>query len=125
MIQPNIYATSIDRDDYLRNTRMFWRSSSDIGQAEFSISRVPNLIKICSADYIDLLVQRALPGAPLTYAANPPGAIPMKLNYQYFALNQSGGPWESVLRSRNLAAYVPGDFINPQLELLILLPQAS
>jgi len=28
-----------------------------------------------------------------------------------------------VVRSRNLAAYVPGDFPNPQLELVILLPQ--
>jgi type VI secretion system protein ImpJ len=89
------------------------------------IARTPNLVKICSADYIDLLVQKALPGATLTYLSNPPAAIPMKLNYQYFSLSQSGGPWESVLRARNLAAYVPGDFINPQLELLIMLPQAT
>jgi type VI secretion system protein ImpJ len=124
LVQPNIYATSIDRDDYLRNTRMFLAISADIGQAEL-IARTPNLVKICSADYIDLLVQKALPGATLTYLSNPPAAIPMKLNYQYFSLSQSGGPWESVLRARNLAAYVPGDFINPQLELLIMLPQAT
>jgi hypothetical protein len=29
------------------------------------------------------------------------------------------------VKARNLAAYVPGDFSNPQLELIILLPQAS
>jgi hypothetical protein len=28
-----------------------------------------------------------------------------------------------VERARNLAAYVPGDFSNPQLELMILFPQ--
>ena len=33
--------------------------------------------------------------------------------------------WEAVGRARNLAAYVPGDFPNPQLELVILLPQAG
>ena len=32
---------------------------------------------------------------------------------------------EAVTRARNLAAHVPGDFINPQMELLILLPQAG
>jgi hypothetical protein len=29
------------------------------------------------------------------------------------------------MRSRNLAAHVPGDFHNPQLELIILLPESS
>jgi type VI secretion system protein ImpJ len=48
----------------------------------------------------------------------------VKLEYQYFSLSQSGSPWESIVRARNLAVYVPGDFPNPQLELLILLPQA-
>jgi type VI secretion system protein ImpJ len=52
----------------------------------------------------------------------PPGSIPIKLNHQYFSLSQTGLAWDAVLRARNLAAYVPGDFPNPQLELVILLP---
>jgi len=32
---------------------------------------------------------------------------------------------EAVTRARNLAVHVPGDFPNPQMELLILLPQAG
>ncbi len=123
-VQPNIYAVSIDRDEYLKNTRIYLAICAETGQAEL-ISRAPHLVKICSADHIDYLVQRALPGVPLTHTVSPPAAIPVKLNYQYFSLNQSGGPWETIVRARNLAAYVPGDFPNPQLELLILLPQAS
>jgi type VI secretion system protein ImpJ len=49
----------------------------------------------------------------------------MKLNYQYFSLSQGGVAWEAIGRARNFAAYVPGDFPNPQLELIILLPTAS
>jgi hypothetical protein len=30
-----------------------------------------------------------------------------------------------VIRARNLAAYVPGDFPSPQLELIVLLPDAA
>lgn len=123
-IQTSIYATSIDRDDYLTNTRMYLAINSEIPRAEL-IGRVPHLVKICSADFIDHLVQKALPGVPLTYVASPPGAIPVKLNYQYFSLSQSGGPWQAILRARNLAVYVPGDFPNPQMELIILLPQAN
>jgi type VI secretion system protein ImpJ len=123
LVQPNIYATSIDRDEYLRGTRMYLAISADTSPADL-ISRTPHLVKLCSGDYIDLLVQKALPGVPLTHAVSTPSAIPLKLNYQYFSLNQSGGPWETIVRARNLAAYVPGDFGNPQMELIILLPQS-
>jgi type VI secretion system protein ImpJ len=61
---------------------------------------------------------------PLTYVPIPPSAIPVKLNYQYFSLTQTGVAWEAVQRARNFAAYVPAELPNPQLELIILLPQA-
>jgi type VI secretion system protein ImpJ len=124
LVQPSIYATSIDRDDYLVNTRMYLAVRAEMPQAEL-IGKTPQLLKLCSADWIDHLVQRALPGIPLTHVASPPSAIPVKMNYEYFSLNQHGGAWDSVVKARNLAAYVPGDFSNPQLELLILLPHAS
>ena len=123
-MQPHIYAASIDRDEYLKNTRMYLAISADTSPADI-IARAPHLVKMCSGDYIELLVQRALPGIPMTHTPTTPSAIPMKLNYQYFSLTQSGGPWETIVKARNLAAYVPGEFPNPQLELIILLPQSS
>jgi type VI secretion system protein ImpJ len=121
-VQPSIYAASIDRDEYLKNTRMYLAVSSDARAADV-IGRVPALVKVCSADYIDHLVQKALPGVPLTYVQSPASAIPVKLNYHYFSLTQTGGPWTAIERARNVAVYVPGDFPNPQMELIILLPQ--
>jgi len=123
-VQPSIYATSLDEDKYLIQTKMYLAVSAQMNEAEL-ITRVPQLIKVCSATHIEHLVKHALPGIQLLHAPNPPSSIPVKLNYQYFALNQSGVAWEAVGRARNLAAYVPGDFPNPQLELIILLPQAS
>jgi type VI secretion system protein ImpJ len=123
-VQTSIYATSLDRDDYLVNTRMYLAISAETAQADL-IARVPHLVKVCSADYIDHLVQKALQGAPLTHVISPPGAIPVKLNYQYFSITQAGGPWQAITRARNLAVYVPGDFPNPQMELIILLPQSG
>ncbi len=123
-VQPFIYATSLDQDKYLQNTRMYLAIGADTSQAEI-VGRVPGLVKVCSAAHIDHLVKNALPGAPLTYVATPPSAIPVKLNYQYFSITQSGVAWEAVTRARNLAAYVPVEIPNPQLELIILLPQAQ
>jgi type VI secretion system protein ImpJ len=68
------------------------------------------------------LVRNALPGVSLRHLQIPPSAIPIKLNYQYFSLNQDGPEWEAIKRSRNFAAWVPADFPNPELELIIVMP---
>ena len=124
LVQPAIYATALDNDKYLTNTKMYLAVAAEAPQADI-VNRAPQLVKVCSAAHIEHLVRQALPGVPLTYVASPPGAIPIKLNYQYFSLSQAGAAWEAVQRARNLAAYVPGDLPNPQLELIILLPQAG
>lgn len=124
LVQPSIYATSIDQDKYLVNTKMYLAINSEMNQGEL-INKSPHLVKVCSANHIEHLVRQALPGVPLTHVATPPSSIPMKLNFQYFSLSQTGLAWEAIQRARNLAAYVPGDFPNPQLELIILLPQAG
>ena len=85
---------------------------------------MPIFAAVCSANHIEHLVSHALPGVPLTHVPRPPSAIPVKLNQQYFSLSQSGVAWEAIIRARNLAAYAPGDFPSPQMELIILLPHA-
>ncbi|HTS31557.1 MAG TPA: type VI secretion system baseplate subunit TssK [Bryobacteraceae bacterium] len=120
--QPFIYATSIDNDKYLLNTKMYLAIRAETSQADIA-GGVPQLVKVCSANHIDHLVKYALPGVPLTFVPQPPNAIPVRLNYQYFSLSQSGASWEAIQRARNLAAYVPAELPNPQLELIILLPQ--
>jgi len=121
-VAPHIYATALADDKYFKDTRMYLAVSSEMNEGEL-IAKAPSLIKVCSANQIELLVRQALPGVLLTHMQRPPSAIPVKLNHQYFSLNMSGVYWETVLRGRNLAAYVPGDFPAPQLELIILLPE--
>jgi type VI secretion system protein ImpJ len=123
-VNNTIYATAIEQDKYLNNTRMYLAISAETAEDSL-IRRVPQQVKVCSATHIEQLISNALPGITLTHLPSPPSAIPIKVKYQYFSLNQSGAAWESVIRARNLAAHVPGDFPNPQMELLILLPQAG
>jgi len=102
---------------------MFLAMNSSLNETELA-RKVPQLVKISSATQVEQLVRRALPGVQLTHVAKP-GSIPVKLNYQYFSLNQSGSAWEAIGKGRNLSAYVPGDIPAPQLELVILLPEAT
>jgi type VI secretion system protein ImpJ len=123
-VSSTVYATAIDQDKYLANTRMYLSIAAEAPD-DAIIRQVPRLVKICSATHIDQLVSNALPGVQLTHLPTPPSAIPIKVKHQYFSLNQAGAAWETIGRSRNVAAYVPADLANPQMELLILLPQAG
>lgn len=123
-VQPFIWAAALDEDRYLANTRLYLAVRAGVGEAEV-IRKTPALVKVCSANHIEHLVRHALPGVELTHVPNPPRSIPIKLDYQYFSLSQSGVAWEAIGRARNLAAYVPAELPDPRLELIILLPQAA
>ena len=66
--QPHIYATSLADDKYFQNTRMYLAISAGTSPSDI-IARTPQIVKVCSGDYIDLLVQKALPGVPLVLCA--------------------------------------------------------
>ena len=119
-VRDTIYATPIDKDAWLENTRFYLAVAADMRDPDI-IDRVPRLMKLCSATHIENLIRQALPGLRITYVANPPRAIPVKLRHHYFAIEQTGPIWESVQRARNFAVHAPSDFLNPSMELIILL----
>ena len=123
-IRDTIYATALDQDRFLQNTRFYLAVSSDLRDPDL-IDRAPKLMKISSAAQIENLVRHALPGLRLVHVAQPPRALPVKLRHHYFAVEQSGQFWDQVLQGRSFAVYAPADFLNPQLELIILLPNAG
>ena len=106
MVKTSVYATAIDNEKYLRNTRMYLAVNAETKEDDV-IRDVPRLVKVCSATHIEHLIKQALPGIQLKHLPSPPSALSVKLKYQYFSLNQSGAAWEAVTRARNLAAYVP------------------
>jgi type VI secretion system protein ImpJ len=104
----------------LDRARWIFALHSDIGEAEM-ISRVPRLVKICSAALLPELVKTALPGLSLTHLPVPPSAVAPRVEYQYFGVTRAGSCWEHIVQSRTVGVYIPGDIPNPELELAILL----
>jgi predicted component of type VI protein secretion system len=45
----------------------------------------------------------------------------MKLDNQYFSLNQSGDLWDAIKLSRQIAVHAPGEIVDPKMEMLIVL----
>ncbi|MBI3683737.1 MAG: type VI secretion system baseplate subunit TssK [Acidobacteria bacterium] len=104
----------------LDRARWVFAIYSPIGEAEI-ILRTPALVKVCSNKYVAELVRRALPGMALTHLKIPPSAISARADTQYFGVSRAGPCWDSIVLTRQVGIYVPGDLPDPRIELLIVL----
>ena len=116
----SVWATAIDRDDYLDAPQWYLALSSEVGQAE--LLQKAAQFKVSATDRVEVLFRKALGGLPIRHVPHPPSAIPVRLDYQYFLLDRSGEDWEAIRKARNLAVWVPGDLPDPSIELVVLLP---
>ena len=114
-----VWSGSVTEDRYFRNSQFFLAISSRIGIDDL-IRKVPQLVKISSQDDIQRLIRNALPGVSLRHSPVPPPAIPMKLDNQYFSLNQSGSLWDAIMLSRQIAVHVPGEIADPKMEIIVV-----
>ena len=115
-----IWSGTVTEDQYFRDSQFYLAVSAKMGLDDV-IRKVPQLVKISSTDDIQHLVRNALPGLPLRHVPVPPPAIPIKLDNQYFALNQGGELWNAMMLSRQIAVHAPGEIVEPKMELLIVL----
>jgi type VI secretion system protein ImpJ len=115
-----IWGGTVTEDRYFRDSQFFLAISAKIGVDDL-IRKVPQLVKISSNEDIQRLIRNALPGITLRHTPVPPAAIPMKLDSQYFSLNQSGELWNIMTLSRQISVHVPGEIIEPRMEILIVL----
>ena len=117
-------------DDYLFaakavDQRVFGKSqwilaiSSGAGEVE-TAARTPRLVKMCSWDFVQKLVQKALPGLALTHIPSPPAAVSPKLEWQYFSVDKSGACWDQITKTGRIGVYIPGDLPQAEVELMAL-----
>jgi type VI secretion system protein ImpJ len=108
----------------LGRSRWVFAIHSDMGEAEL-MARTPQLIKICTPPFVRELVKRALPGMALTHLPIPPPAISTRVETQYFGISRSGPCWDHMVKARQVGVYIPGEFPNPEVEILVVLDNQS
>jgi type VI secretion system protein ImpJ len=118
--QPFVHLTSIPEDRFFVNSRFFLAIQSET-KAEKLIQSAPGLVKIASSGQIQSIINSAVAGVRIVRPTSIPRAIPTRVGYQYFQLELSGAYWQQIVRSRNLAIYVPEQIANPAMELVVLL----
>jgi len=115
-----VWSGSVTEDQYFRNSQFYLAVSAKIGIDDI-IRKVPQLVKVSAQDDIERIMVNALPGLTLRHTPVPPPAIPMKLDNQYFSLNQGGPLWDAIMLSRQIAVHAPGEIVDPKMEILIVL----
>ncbi|MGH9405818.1 MAG: type VI secretion system baseplate subunit TssK [Terriglobia bacterium] len=114
-----LYEGEIRDQRCLDRARWIFGVHAGIGEVEL-ISLTPQLVKICSNQFVIELVKRALPGLALTHLPVPPAAVSPKVTNQYFSINLTGPCWEHIATTRRVGVYVPGEIPSPELELFVL-----
>jgi type VI secretion system protein ImpJ len=119
-VRPTLHAVALDQPQWLEAPQWFLAVSAPLRQQEL-IPKVLQGCKVGSADVVDTLIRQALPGIELAHVSAPPPAVPVKLDFQYFAIRKAGAAWDAIARARNLAAYVPAELVDARFELVIVL----
>ena len=118
------YEGEITDQRCLGRSRWVFAIHANMGEAEL-MTRTPQLIKICTPPFVRELVKRALPGMALTHVPIPPPAISARVETQYFGISRSGPCWDHMVKARQVGVYVPGEFPNPEVEILVVLDTQS
>ena len=93
---------------------------SAVGESEL-ISRVPHLVKVCSAKFVRELVKRAVSGLELMHLPTPPAALTTRVEAQYFGISKQGPFWDNIVQTKRVGLYVPAELPQAELELQVVL----
>jgi type VI secretion system protein ImpJ len=117
------FTAKIVDDQLILGAQLFLAATAEIPEGQL-ITEVPQQAKISSIDKIESLLGLALPGVPLIHRSVPPSPMRVKLGYQYFRLEDQGGPeiqqhLEAIRSSRTIAIRIPNPkrFAGLKLEL--------
>ncbi len=119
-VEPYYYEADVTDSRVFNRSRWIFGIRAQMGEADL-MDAAPRLIKICTPPFVRELVKRALPGLPLTHLPLPPPQISARVESQYFGISRSGPCWDHMVRTRQIGVYIPGDFPNPEIEVLVVL----
>jgi type VI secretion system protein ImpJ len=114
------YEAQVTDQRVLDHCRWIFAIRCPISEPEV-ITKTPQLVKLCSKQFLPELVKRALPGMAMTHLPVPPSAIPARVDRQYFSVSRHGPCWDHIVQSRQIGLYVPGDLPGPTIELMVIL----
>lgn len=114
------YEGPVNDDRCLARSQWILAIRAAIGEAEL-IVKTPQIVKVCSQQFVPQLVKRAMPGLRLTHLAAPPAAVSPRVETQYFSITKDGPCWDHLVQTRRVGVYVPAEVPGAQIEILVVL----
>jgi type VI secretion system protein ImpJ len=114
-----IFAAEVKDERCLRRSRWVFGVRSSVADSQV-LRQTPKLVKVCSAEGVSKLVQRALPGMELMHLPVPPAALHAHADMHYFAISLTGACWQHILQTKNVGVYLPGDLGDATFEITII-----
>ena len=114
-----IFAAEVKDERCLRRARWIFGVRSSVAES-LLLRQTPKLVKVCSAEGVTKLVQRALPGLELMHLPVPPAALHAQADMHYFSISLSGACWQHILQTKQVGVYLPGDLGDATFEVTII-----
>src|SRR5262249_49362783 len=117
-----VWSGSVNDDNLFKDTQFYLAVSAKMGVGDI-IQKIPQHLRLAAPDDIERLVRYALPGCTLRHVQVVPEAIPMRLDNQYFLVDQTSQTrplWEHIVKSRQIAVFAPADIVEPKMEVVVV-----
>jgi type VI secretion system protein ImpJ len=114
-----IFAADVKDERCLRRARWILGIRSSLTDSVI-LRQTPKLVKVCSAEGVAKLVQRALPGLELMHLPVPPAALHAQADMHYFSISLSGACWQHILQTKQVGVYLPGDLGDAVFDITII-----
>jgi len=115
-----IYVADVKDERCFRRSRWIFGIRSSVTESVL-LRQTPRLVKVCSAEGVGKLVQRALPGLELLHVPVPPAALHSQADMHYFSVSLSGACWQHILQTKQVGVYLPGDLGDATFDLTIIM----
>ena len=115
--RPSYHLGALDSGKINAQTTLYLAVSADMPALQL-IDVVPLRFKLGAPQDVDKFVLSALPGVKLVHAPQVPAALPVRPNTHYFALENKGMLYESMLKAQAISIFVPNGIRDLQLDLI-------
>ena len=115
--RPSYHLGALDSGKINGQTTLYLAVSADMPALQL-IDVVPLRFKLGAPQDVDKFVLSALPGVKLVHAPQVPAALPVRPNTHYFALENKGMLYESMLKAQAISIFVPNGIRDLQLDLI-------
>ncbi|ADW70805.1 type VI secretion system baseplate subunit TssK [Granulicella tundricola] len=118
--EPYVFVANVNDERCFRRARWIFGIRSSLAESDL-LRLTPHLVKICSAEGVTKLVQRALPGLELLHLSVPPSSMSAEADMHYFSISSAGACWQHILQTKRVGIYVPGDIRDAVFEITVIL----